>query len=379
MSTVDVVVRNVRICRIENLPASERTKYENLLLYGVIPGEYLDVDGTSRTRRSCKSLVPYLDSLVDELLQLYEPGVNGGVACDDSSLGEDDPARSFRLRAKLLMVCADFPGHCKINCQTESGYAGCNRCHIRGTYLVRRVVYQGHREMKDGHEPRPWTSKELAGVSGTYEAMRPHLSASKLKALGRQWGVCGLCPFHRLSYFDTINDAPLDAMHCIKGVCSHLFRCFKGKTTVEGNRKGKRKGKGRNRKKGAGKSKKTRQEQSMEAPEIDESAEDADQERDEQDEENEAGAEEGKVSAVDDVEDTAEVSVAAAVGAADLVECGVGDVNSKAYIRSRLRAWIVAKPVQSACDRTLKLLPVAPGTINKTLRPFQHTVIHSSF
>jgi hypothetical protein len=362
--------------RIENLPASERTKYENLVLYGVIPGEYLDVDGTSRTRRSCKSLVPYLDSLVDELLQLYEPGVDGGVACDDSSLGEDDPARNFRLRAKLLMVNADFPGHCKINCQTERGYAGCNRCHIKGTYIVRRVVYQGHREMEDGDEPRPWTSKELAGLGSNYEAMRPHVSANKLKELSSLWGVYGLSPFHRLGYFDTIKDAPLDAMHCIKGICSHLFRCFKGKTTVEGNRKGKRKGKGGKGRKGAGKSKKHRGEQPGEASD-DESSDDSDEEQ--EDELDGADALEGDGGAVDDAEDAAEVSVAVAIGAADLVECGVGDVNSAAYVRSRLRAWLVAKPAQHACDKTLKLLPVAPGTINKTLRPFQHTVLPCSF
>ena len=70
--------------RNEGVGAEARYRYDNFLLWGLIPGEYIvsSSDGVKqRERRQAKSLRPYLDLLVDELLELDQ-----GIACQDGSL-----------------------------------------------------------------------------------------------------------------------------------------------------------------------------------------------------------------------------------------------------------------------------------------------------
>jgi hypothetical protein len=70
--------------RNENVSAETRYKYDNFLLWGLIPGEYIVSSSNGvkhRERRQAKSLTPYLDLLVEELLQL-----DAGIACHDGSL-----------------------------------------------------------------------------------------------------------------------------------------------------------------------------------------------------------------------------------------------------------------------------------------------------
>lgn len=73
-----------------NLPEHERLLPENLILFGVVPGP-----------DSPATLKPYLDLLVDELLEL-----NVGVPAVDV----DSKSPEFTLRARLLFTTADYPG-----------------------------------------------------------------------------------------------------------------------------------------------------------------------------------------------------------------------------------------------------------------------------
>jgi hypothetical protein len=92
--------------QIENLAPALRTQYENMLLWGVVPGEFSTLDPrTPKERRSPKSLAPYFDKLVDEFSELWN-----GVDVIDYSQPEGGLDRRFRLRAMLLMARADYPG-----------------------------------------------------------------------------------------------------------------------------------------------------------------------------------------------------------------------------------------------------------------------------
>jgi hypothetical protein len=131
---------------------------------------------------------------------------------------------------------------------------------------------------------------------------------------------------------------------------------MKGKTTMEGKRQRKRKGTGTQNNNGK---------KSKRAQELPDSGDDADDEDHEKENEEEDEDE--------DEEDMAEEKDVA-IDEADEEVVDADAVNDAAYIRARLQAWVVGKPAQLECDNTLKLLPVATGTVNKTLRPFQHTV-----
>jgi hypothetical protein len=366
--------------RIDSLPASERNKYANLILYGVVAGDYLEVDGT-KTRKSCSSLQPYLHAMVDEMLQLAEEGDEGGIQCVDASLPEGDSDRLFQLRTKLLLVIADYPGHCKIGCQCERGYNGCCRCHISGTYVERRVVFQGHGDMVQGDQPRPWTSEELDALGLMYEShnANPHIGKTRLKAWCSQHGVNGHGALHRISDFDHIRDEPLDAMHCVKCICRHLFRCFKAKQPE---------------KKSSAKRKSVRVKRTcVKRGKVGDSAE-ADEGDDELTDDSGEDAGEDQTGSMEEGGDVADDDAA---GNGELTDGGddaaFGDahsssneetdeqsdqsehreINKPEFIQTRAKMWRLPEKCRDACDAAFKAMPVAAGLINKTLRPFKHT------
>lgn len=101
-------------CMILNLPENLRHLSKFILVVGLIPGP-----------KAPKSVVPYLDHLVDELLVLY----NEGMEVLDPTL---KPPRKIMVKVKLLFTCADLPAHCDNNCQ--QGHAaryGCFKCFIQ--------------------------------------------------------------------------------------------------------------------------------------------------------------------------------------------------------------------------------------------------------
>ena len=67
--------------RNEGVSAEARYRYDNFLLWGLIPGEYIVSSSGGVKQREAKSLTPYLDLQVDELLEL-----DRGIACQDGSL-----------------------------------------------------------------------------------------------------------------------------------------------------------------------------------------------------------------------------------------------------------------------------------------------------
>jgi hypothetical protein len=96
-----------------NLPENLRHKSGYLLLIGVIPGP-----------NAPSNMDPYLQILVDELLYLW----NEGMEIADPTIG----GRKVKVRVKLLFTCADYPAHGKVNMQqVQSAKWGCIKCHIQ--------------------------------------------------------------------------------------------------------------------------------------------------------------------------------------------------------------------------------------------------------
>ena len=98
---------------ILNLPRQTRNLFENVLLLGIILGN---------GAKEPKHLNPYLDVLVDELLELS--GTQQYDAYQDST---------FTLRIEVLVHTLDYPGIGKVMKLSGSGaYNGCIWCNIKG-------------------------------------------------------------------------------------------------------------------------------------------------------------------------------------------------------------------------------------------------------
>ena len=83
-----------------------------MLLTGIIPGPVAPID-----------ISHYLMPLTDDLLTLYLHGVQAYDAYSDTN---------FILKALLLITCADYPGHSKLNLQQGAGaYRGCMKCYLK--------------------------------------------------------------------------------------------------------------------------------------------------------------------------------------------------------------------------------------------------------
>ena len=90
---------------IQNLPRSERYKFENVILVGMIPGP-------KEPKRDMNS---YLSPLVTELNQLFQ-GVNSSSGC-------------IIVRALLSCVASDLPATCKVcGFLSYNAKKGCSKC-----------------------------------------------------------------------------------------------------------------------------------------------------------------------------------------------------------------------------------------------------------
>lgn len=96
-----------------NWPKTCRNHFENVMLVGVIP---------ANGKEEPKSVDPYIEVLVDELMQL------SGTTFYDAYKGE-----SFTFRVRLHNYVLDYPGLNKVFCSTGAGaLQGCMWCEIVG-------------------------------------------------------------------------------------------------------------------------------------------------------------------------------------------------------------------------------------------------------
>lgn len=116
-----------------NLPRHMRNRFASILLVGIVPG-----NGS----QEAKSLNPYLDILVDEMLEL-----SGSTLYDAY---RDAP---FECKTAILLHTLDYPGIGKVLSVVGSGgLQGCMFCDIQGTRneeLNKTVYLQNRRFLCD--------------------------------------------------------------------------------------------------------------------------------------------------------------------------------------------------------------------------------------
>ncbi len=105
-----------------NLPRSIRNLFQNIWLVGIIPG-----NGTGEP----KSLSPYLEVVVDEMLML-----------SSSKLFDAYQKADFNLKVELFLSILDYPGISKVFGVSGSGaYQGCMWCKIKGNYNYSTITF----------------------------------------------------------------------------------------------------------------------------------------------------------------------------------------------------------------------------------------------
>jgi len=101
------------ILTLLNLPRSIRNKFASIMLVGIIPG--------NRAQES-QSLNPYLDILVDELLEL-----------SNCTLFDAYQNASFECKVAVLLYVLEYPGICKTMSMVGSGgFRGCMFVTFKG-------------------------------------------------------------------------------------------------------------------------------------------------------------------------------------------------------------------------------------------------------
>ena len=99
-----------------NLPRDRRNLFENILLLGIIPGN---------GKQEPKTLDPYLEVIVDELLDLQNKQIYDAYQ-----------EKVFSLKIEIILHILDYPGIGKVFKLSGSGaYKGCIWCDIVGMYI----------------------------------------------------------------------------------------------------------------------------------------------------------------------------------------------------------------------------------------------------
>ena len=206
--------------KVLNLPPHLRNRPEFMFLVFVTQGP-----------KAPKSLAPYLDLLVDDLLQMWEEG----FAAYDGLLQEN-----FLCKAALAFLICDEPGSAEARCvRGHQAKEGCSYCHHRALRIAEldKIVFSGSaRFLPDGHRPlgtmeRPHDKTHRYIVEGQTKWLEGKQGGMNPTALGRicdEYGVCGYTPLNRLPYFDLVRHSISDTMHWLENAGSQLINILKG-------------------------------------------------------------------------------------------------------------------------------------------------------
>ena len=170
-----------------NLPRSQRFKFENVILGGIIP-----------SLESEPKLHTFLDPCVDELNELWK-GVPMSTSLTPVSLG---------IVAALLCVASDIPASRKVcGFVGHSANRACSKCF--------NFFPGGFGEKKDftGFTDRDtWPKRDRLSHNRNYERLKAAKSKSEYGRISRMYGVhySALC---KLEYFDCVRFHIIDPMH----------------------------------------------------------------------------------------------------------------------------------------------------------------------
>ena len=171
-----------------NLPRSERFKRENIFLVGIIPGP-------NEPRNNINS---YLSPLVDELIELWEVGVNlrhsGSLVFPE------------RFRAALLCVACDMPASKKVcGFTAHNARRGCNKC-------TKEFQTRGIGEATDYSGFEPCRGRNIIDHRRNIEEIQAQTTQELRNAKESLYGA-RYSDLLRLPYFDCIRFTIIDPMH----------------------------------------------------------------------------------------------------------------------------------------------------------------------
>lgn len=186
-----------------NLDPRIRTRLENVLCVGIIPGP-----------RQCKDLNSFLVPLLDELLEL-ERGVHCG------GLNPEGGGYNFVLHAFILIVFGDIPAVTKmLSVKGTNALVPCRTCYLKGVLceLERTSVYYiplRHPAEKTSYpcDKLPMRTKALFSLHlDAIEAPGPENARDRLR---RDVGIVSRSIFMRLKSVDLPSSFPYDIMHLL--------------------------------------------------------------------------------------------------------------------------------------------------------------------
>ncbi|CUA77659.1 hypothetical protein RSOLAG22IIIB_12749 [Rhizoctonia solani] len=205
-----------------NLHPRIRTRLENVICVGVIPGP-----------KQCKDLNSFLVPLLDELLEL-----EAGVECS-APPGPDTRGSNFVFRAFLMTIFGDIPAVAKLlMMKGHNGARPCRACLIPAVLckLARNAVYyvpMAHpgREQVLTYDNLPLrTHQQLLDQLEQIEAAP---TKTRRKQLAQDYGLNSRSIFAYLRSINLATCAPYDAMHLlfenlIPNMIRHWTGNFKG-------------------------------------------------------------------------------------------------------------------------------------------------------
>jgi hypothetical protein len=185
---------------IYNLHPRIRTRLENVICLGVIPGP-----------KQCKDLNSFLVPLLEELKRL-EAGV-------DTSRPSGDPEASFVLRAFLIMLFGDIPAIAKLlMMKGHNAIMPCRACYIQGVLcqLARNSVYYVPLTYPGDVEPSS-ADDLILRTHGLFLAHLNDLDVAPTKAarakIALDTGINSRSIFADLKSINLATCAPYDIMH----------------------------------------------------------------------------------------------------------------------------------------------------------------------
>jgi hypothetical protein len=206
---------------IYNLHPRIRTRLENVICLGVIPGP-----------KQCKDLNSFLVPLLEELLRLEE-----GVDTSVPPVNVGDAEVSFMLRAFIIMLFGDIPAVAKLlSMKGHNAVMPCRACYIQGVLcqLARNSVY--YVPLTYPGDVEPASPNDL--ILRTHALFLAHLNdleAAPTKAararIAQDTGINSRPIFARLKSINLATCAPYNIMHLFfENLVPNMIRHWTGES-----------------------------------------------------------------------------------------------------------------------------------------------------
>jgi hypothetical protein len=216
-----------------NLHPRVRTRLENVLCVGVIPGP-----------TQCKDLNSFLIPLIDELMQL-ESGVESSALKpegDNVLEVEDKPETNeagynFVLRAFVILVFGDIPAVSKLLfVKGHNAFRPCRACYIPGVLcrLQRNSVYYVPlMDPRDGIPMQQLAMRTHQHFLIYFDQLEAARTQNERDTIAKDSGIKGRSVFAGLMSIDLATCFPYDIMHLlfenlVPNMVRHWIGAFKG-------------------------------------------------------------------------------------------------------------------------------------------------------